>query len=84
MTDLNLRVEESHLILEGKRTRSETFKGEERFYTERLFGAFHRVIHLPTDVDAGRVEAQFKEGLLVIRLPKAKRTEGKKIDIKAQ
>jgi HSP20 family protein len=82
MEDLDLRVEENHLILEGTRRRAEEYKEEDRFYTERLFGAFHRVIHLPSDVDADRVEARFSEGLLTIRLPKTGRAEGKKIDIK--
>lgn len=84
MEDLDLRIEENHLILEGTRKRSDEFKEEERLYNERLFGAFHRVIHLPSDVDAERTEARFTEGLLVIRLPKTKHEDGKKIDIKAQ
>ena len=82
MEDLDLRVEENHLILEGTRKRPEEYKEEDWFYTERLFGAFHRVVHLPSDVDADRVEARFSEGLLTIRLPKTRRAEGKKIDIK--
>jgi len=82
MEDVDLRVEENHLILEGTRRRSETYKEDDRFYTERLFGAFHRVVHLPSDVDAEGVEAHFSEGLLMIRLPKIHRTQGKKIEIK--
>ena len=84
MEELDLRVEENHLILEGTRKRAEEYKEEDRFFNERMFGAFHRVIHLPSDVDADRVEARFSEGLLTIRLPKTRRAEGKKIDIKTQ
>lgn len=84
MADLEVRVEENHLIVEGTRKRSAEYKEEERFYNERLTGAFHRVIHLPTDVDAERVEARLTEGLQVIRLPKMKRAEGRKIEIKTE
>lgn len=84
MEDLDLRIEESHLILEGTRKRAEEYKTEDQLYSERMFGSFHRVIHLPSEVDADRIEARLIEGLLVIRLPKVKRTEGKKIDIKVQ
>lgn len=83
MEDLDLRVEENHLILEGTRKRPEEFKEEEKLYSERLFGAFHRVIHLPSDVDADRTEARFSEGLLIIRMPKVRRAEGRKISITA-
>jgi HSP20 family protein len=83
MEDLCLQIEESHLVLEGNRKRSEKHKEEDRFYMERMFGKFHRVVHLPSDVDADCAEARFADGLLTVRLPKVKRVEGKKIDIKA-
>ena len=82
--DLDLRIEENHLVLEGTRRRSEEYKEEDRFYTERLFGAFHRVIHLPSEVDPAQVEARFSEGMLVIRMPKAQRDKKSSIEIKAQ
>jgi len=82
MEDLELTVQENHLVLEGSRSRSEEYKEDERFYSERLFGGFHRVVHLPTEVDADEAEAHFNEGLLIIRLPKTKREGGKKIEIR--
>ena len=51
MEDLDLTIQENHLILEGSRRRSEEDKEDERFYSERLFGAFHRVVHLPAEVE---------------------------------
>ena len=86
MEELEVRVEDNHLILEGTRKRTKDYKEDDRYYTERLVGAFHRVVHLPCEVDADRVEAHFTEGLLVLRLPKVKRVEGrgKKIEIQAQ
>jgi HSP20 family protein len=84
MEELDVRIEENHLVLEGTRRRSEEYKEDDRYYTERLFGSFHRIIHLPSGVDADRVEARLSEGLLTIRLPKTIRAGGKRIDIKTQ
>jgi len=81
MEDLDLTIQENHLIVEGTRTRSEEYREDERFYSERLFGGFHRVVHLPSEVDADKTEAHFKEGMLCICLPKTRREGGKKIEI---
>lgn len=83
MEDLDLRIEENHLILEGSRRRTDDHSDGDMLYGERLFGSFHRVIHLPSEVDPERVEARLADGLLVIRLPKIRSASGKKIDIKA-
>ena len=84
MEDLDLKVEENHLVLEGTRKKTNEYKEEDRFYSERLYGKFHRVIHLPGNVDAEKAEARCTEGLLVIRLPKIERATGRKIDIKKE
>jgi HSP20 family protein len=39
--------------------------------SERRYGRFERAFPLPADVERGRIEAQFRDGLLKIRLPKA-------------
>ena len=82
--DLDLTIQEGHLIVEGTRRHTEEYKEEDRFYSERQFGGFHRVVHLPTEVDVEKTEARFTEGLLVVRLPKAKREGGTKIEIRTQ
>ena len=81
--ELELTIEENHLIVEGKRNRSVEYKEEDQYYRERLYGGFHRIVHLPANVDAERSEAKFSDGVLVIRLPKVKREGGTKIGIKA-
>lgn len=83
MEDLSLRVEDNHLILEGMRKKSDQYRDEERLYTERMVGRFHRVVHLPCEVDVDKAEAWLVDGLLTIRLPKTERAEGRKIEIKA-
>ena len=49
---------------------------------ERGVGQFNRVLRLPVDVDANRVEASLKDGVLTIKLPKAESAKPKKIQVK--
>lgn len=81
--DVNVSVEEDHLIVEGTRNRSTERKEEDAFYSERMYGGFHRVVHLPASVDADKAKAAFNDGLLTITLPKKERERGKKIEVKA-
>ena len=48
---------------------------------ERPVGSFTRVVRLPTDVDAGRVEAKLHDGVLTISLPKAESAKPRKINV---
>jgi HSP20 family protein len=71
-----------------------TIKGERKFYSEvneenfhrveRRFGAFQRLVSLPAQVDAAKVEANFDKGVLTISIPKAEVAKPRKIEIKAQ
>lgn len=82
--DVKLTVRENHLIVEGNRRLPEHRKEQDRFFAERLFGAFHRVVHLPAETNPEKVEARFHEGLLVIRMPKSARAGGKLIEIRKE
>ena len=48
---------------------------------ERSVGAFTRVLRLPVDVDADRVEAELRQGVLTVTLPKAEAVRPRKIQI---
>lgn len=84
MKDVKLTVRENHLIVEGSRRPPEARKEEDRYLAERDYGAFHRVIHLPTEVDTEKAEARLHEGVLTIRLPKSEREGGKSIKIRKE
>jgi len=68
-----------------------TIKGERRQVAaeggvwhrqERTFGAFERTIELPHDVDADRVSAEFKQGVLTITMPKREEAKPRRIAVK--
>jgi HSP20 family protein len=70
-----------------------TIKGERKFYSEtneenfhrieRRFGAFQRLVSLPQQVQADKVEAAFDKGVLTVSIPKAELAKPRKIEIKA-
>ncbi len=81
VNDVNISVEEDHLIVEGTRGRPGVYKEEDQYYLERAFGGFHRVIHLPASVHPDNAKATYSEGVLTITLPKTTRAKGKKISV---
>lgn len=80
--DLELLVVGGELTVSGKRAAPDN--GSQRFHRrERLAGDFKRTIRLPIDVDAGKVEATLRDGVLVIVLPKAEAAKPRKIQVQA-
>lgn len=68
--DIQLSLEKDALVVSGEKKAESEEKGKNYHRTERSFGSFSRVIPLPGEVDAEKVEAEFKKGVLTITLPK--------------
>ena len=69
--DIDVSIHDGTLTIKGeKRLETET-KGRTYFFSEREFGAFMRSFRLPADVNDARVVAEFKDGILTLRVPKA-------------
>lgn len=79
--DVDIAVEDGVLTLSGERRFNE--KDEEKSYRriERAYGSFSRSFTLPSAVDAERVSASFKDGLLTVTVPKAELAKARKIAI---
>ena len=68
--DVELSIQDGALTLSGEK-RTESCSDEDGCYrTERAYGYFRRVIPLPSDVDIDVVAADFKKGVLTVRVPK--------------
>ncbi len=68
--DIDISLSDDVLILRGEK-RLEKEEKESNFYRmERSYGAFHRAIPLPAEVDTQHVEAVYKKGVLTVHLPK--------------
>ena len=81
--DIEIAVEANTLILRGSRESEELKEGEAYHRRERWSGRFERAIALAFEVDSDKVEAEFRQGELVIKLPRAEAHKPKKIAIKA-
>src|SRR5215475_12566269 len=75
---LEIDVDDNHLIVKGTRTISQS----KQHRSERPRGRFLRTFSVPGSVDQAKIGAEFKDGVLHIRLPKRSEQKPKKIDIK--
>jgi len=78
---LDIRVEGNRLLLKGERNFEKETKRENFFRMERSYGSFLRTFALPHIVQADRVEANYDNGVLYIRLPKREDAKPKQIKI---
>jgi len=67
--DIDLRVDNNTLTITGQKQRDKDVKEEQYHRLERTFGAFSRSFTLPPTVDAGKIGAEFKNGVLSVTLP---------------
>lgn len=80
--DLELNVMQGTLTLSGERKESDAGKGTWH-RRERGSGKFLRTIDLPAAVNQDKVEAQYRNGVLMITLPKAESVKAKRISVRA-
>ncbi len=79
--EIDIALHEGVLTVSGERKAEREHKEGEVFRSERYFGKFQRSVTLPVAVDAGKVQASYKEGVLSIDLPKAEEAKPKQIAI---
>jgi len=70
LEDIDLRMENGTLTLKGERKFEKTENGKGYHRVERGYGAFARVFTLPDTLDAEKVKADYKNGVLTVTLPK--------------
>lgn len=78
--DIEISLHDGMLTISGER-RTETNDGEKAERSERYIGKFRRSITLPTRVDANKVSAKYKDGILTVTLPKAEEAKPKQIKV---
>ncbi len=72
------------LTIKGERKHEAEFKDDGYSRIERCYGAFQRSLTVPAEVDAGKIKADLKDGVLTITLPKAEESKARKIKVEAQ
>ena len=79
--EINLSLHDGVLTISGERKREVEKKEGQSFRSERYFGKFQRSVTLPTAVDASKVNAAYKDGVLTVELPKAEEAKPKQIAV---
>jgi HSP20 family protein len=81
--NIDVRAENGVLTLQGERKTDTDLDDKSAFRRERIFGRFARSFTLPTTVDATRITARYRDGVLEIVLPKADAAKPKRVEIQA-
>jgi HSP20 family protein len=79
--DINLKVENNTLTLSGQKKMDKEVKEDQYHRIERTFGAFSRTFTLPATVDTAKIAAEYKNGVLSVRLPLREEAKPKQIQV---
>jgi HSP20 family protein len=79
---LNITATQNRLTLSGEKGSVGDIKLEAFHRNERASGKFVRTVDLPGEIDETQIQAEYKNGLLVVTLPKAEKAKPKQISVK--
>ena len=84
--DIDVSVHDSSLTVKGEKRFQREERGRTYFFSEREYGAFQRSFRLPEDSDREGISADFQNGVLVLKIPKQRQTQGgaKRIEVKSE
>ena len=80
--DVHINIEEGILTIHGEHKEEKDEKGRKFHRVERFYGTFSRSFRLPANIDEKHIEANFKDGLLMLQIPKKTVDKPKPIEVK--
>lgn len=83
--DVDVTLSDRVLTVRGRKEEDKETKEKDFYRRERAFGSFRRSIEIPASIDASKIEASFRNGVLTIQLPKTREAQEKTrhIEVKA-
>jgi len=81
--DLNISISDGTLSIKGEKKREEEKEEGSYHVVERSYGSFQRAIPLPSNVDEDKAKADFKNGVLKVKLPKNEEAKPKQIKVES-
>lgn len=81
-SDLSVKVQDGVLTISGERKFEKEENGKKYHRVERVYGNFTRSFSLPENADESKVNAEFKDGVLVVRVGKSERAKPKQVEVK--
>jgi HSP20 family protein len=82
--ELELSMHDNTLVICGEKKESEEKKEKGYYYQERRFGNFRREVPLPSAVDAEKIDAEYKDGVLHVTLRKSQEALPRRIPVKSK
>jgi HSP20 family protein len=82
--DVDISITGDTLTIKGETKQEEEVKEENYVCREHRYGTFSRMVALPGELDAGKSEATFDNGVLTLTIPKSEEKKPKQIKIKAK
>ncbi len=82
--DLDVTLSSNEVTISGERKQEEEVKEADYIYQECYWGVFSRSFALPVEIDVDKAEADIKDGILTLTLPKASRSKVKKVKIRGR
>lgn len=79
--DVAVSITGDLLTIKGERRWDDEAKNRQYLHVERMFGHFERLIQLPMAVQADKVKASYRDGVLQVTLPKAEELKPREIKI---
>ena len=79
--DIHVTVENNTLTLRGEKKFSHEVKEDKFHRVERSYGSFNRSFTLPNTVDPSKVKADYKDGVLTVRMPFREEAKPRVIDV---
>jgi len=80
--DLKVTLTDGIVTIKGEKKKEQEEKEENYHRVERHYGSFERSFRLPDGIKTKELDAQYKDGILKLTLPKAEVSEVKKIEVK--
>jgi HSP20 family protein len=79
--DIHVTFENNVLTIKGERKLEQNVSQDRVQRMERFYGSFSRSFTLPATVDAGKINASYKDGVLTVRLPQREEAKPKQITV---
>ena len=80
--EIKINVHDDVLAISGERKYEKEEKDKKYHRVERAYGSFMRSFTLPEDADGSKVNAEYKDGVLKVHLPKAEKAKPKAMEVK--
>ena len=81
--EIDITLDNNTLTISGEKKNESETKNENVYRAERYYGKFFRSIDLPTAVNADKIDAKYKDGVLEIAVPKSEEARPKQIKIES-